>query len=437
VHVPSRLVSPEQKLREGDYVVCLASGSKHLVGKAAPFPGELECSFGAFCGAIRPWMALPFIAVFLASPLYRNAVSFASAGIGINNLKSTSLLELDIPVPPLAEQNRIVTQVEELMKLCDALELNGRLADEQHARITSTLFDALTASESAHALAENWERVAENFDLLLDRAEAVISLERVVLELAVRGLLVPQVKSDEPAGAILHRVQQRTRTKSIKDKPQPGSVDDIAPYVLPKGWEWIRLGDLVEDMGSGWSPACDEGERSDVERWAVLRTTAVQVMEYRAREHKAIPLKFPPRPEIEVKNGDILLTRAGPMNRVGISCWVHDTPPRLILSDKIIRFHSIGDEMLPEYVVMTLNAGWTKNLIDSAKSGMAASQVNISQSDVRSLFIPVCSRSEQVRVTQRVKQLRELCSRLSERIRMRQGTQNSLAEALVDAPHTV
>ena len=82
--------------------------------------------------------------------------------------------------------------------------------------------------------------------------------------------------------------------------------------------------------------------------------------DYRAHEHKVIPLKLSPRPEIEVKDGDILITRAGPMNRVGISCWVNSTPSRLMLSDKIVRFHSVADEMLPAFIVLALNAGWTK-----------------------------------------------------------------------------
>jgi type I restriction enzyme S subunit len=144
----------------------------------------------------------------------------------------------------------------------------------------------------------------------------------------------------------------------------------------------------------------------------VLRTTAVQVNEYRAHEHKAIPSKLSPRPEIEVKDGDILITRAGPMNRVGISCWVNNTPPRLMLSDKIVRFHSIADEMLPAFVVLALNAGWTKRLIEQAKTGMAASQVNISQTDLRGFWLPVCSKAEQSRIVTRVEELMRLCDAL-------------------------
>jgi type I restriction enzyme S subunit len=189
----------------------------------------------------------------------------------------------------------------------------------------------------------------------------VARLRELILTLAVQGKLVPQDPSDESASDLLQRVAANAIVRSAKShKPSGGSDEIAAPYGLPDGWAWSRLGDIVENMGSGWSPACDEGERSDPTKWAVLRTTAVQVNEYRAREHKVIPSKLSPRPEIEVKDGDILIARAGPMNRVGISCWVNNTPPRLMLSDKIVRFHSIADEMLPAFVVLALNAGWTK-----------------------------------------------------------------------------
>ncbi|MBX9849891.1 MAG: restriction endonuclease subunit S, partial [Rhodocyclaceae bacterium] len=117
----------------------------------------------------------------------------------VDHLSGGQIATRAIPFPPLAEQSRIVARVEELMQLCDALEQQGRLEAAQHARLVGTLFDALANSESAHALAENWQRVAASFDLLLDRPEAVDALEQTLLQLAVRGLLVPQDPKDEPA----------------------------------------------------------------------------------------------------------------------------------------------------------------------------------------------------------------------------------------------
>ncbi|OYT92873.1 MAG: restriction endonuclease [Burkholderiales bacterium PBB3] len=252
-----------------------------------------------------------------------------------------------------------------------------------------------------------------NLNLLATAPGGVARLRELILTLAVRGKLVPQDPKDEPASELLQRVAANAPARSAKGLKASGDSDEVAkPYELPDGWAWSRLGEIVENMGSGWSPACDDGERSDSTQWAVLRTTAVQVNEYRAREHKVIPLKLSPRPEIEVKDGDILITRAGPMNRVGISCWVSNTPPRLMLSDKIVRFHSIADEMLPAFIVLALNAGWTKSQIEDAKTGMAASQVNISQSDLRGLWLPICSKAEQSRIVTRVEELMRLCDAL-------------------------
>ena len=338
---------------------------------------------------------------------------------------------LVLAVPPLAEQSRIVARVEELMRLCDALEAKGQLEATQHAQLLSTLLGTLTASATPDELANNWQRVAQHFDLLLDRPQAIDALEQTLLQLAVRGLLVPQDPTDEPASVLLVRVMQQRAVRVGKSSKSMDEKLPLFPYQLPERWTWAQLGDLVENMGSGWSPACDEGERSDPMRWAVLRTTAVQVNEFRPREHKALPSKLSPRPEIEVQYGDVLITRAGPMNRVGISCWVDQAPPRLMLSDKIVRFHPVANELLPAFIVLALNAGYTKDQIEAAKSGMAASQVNISQADLRGLWIPVCSKTEQSRIVTRVTQLRRLCFELRQRLAEREAVQARMAEALV------
>ena len=255
VYVPRQLVSDDQCLRKGDYLVCLASGSKKLVGKAAPFTSDVACSFGAFCGVIRPASEMDFLAIYLSSPLYRDTVSAASAGIGINNLKGSSLLGLDVPLPPLAEQSRIVTRVEELMQLCDALEASGQLEAQQHAQLVNTLLGTLTQSETPEALADNWQRIATHFDVLLDRPEAVDALEQTILQLAVRGLLVPQDPIDEPASVLLQKIRTEknhliAQGKIKRDKPLPLITDEEKPFELPQGWEWARLNDLIR-VGSG------------------------------------------------------------------------------------------------------------------------------------------------------------------------------------------
>lgn len=279
----------------------------------------------------------------------------------------------------------------------------------------------------------NESLLLEKFDLLATAPGEVALLRELIFSLAVQGKLVQQYSEDESASELILRISKRLAKANSKQAMVPESRELEVHPILPDSWAWAKLGELVENMGSGWSPACDEGERDDPTKWAVLRTTSVQIMEFRPWEHKVIPAKLTPRPEIEVKDGDILITRAGPMNRVGISCAVTGTPPRLMLSDKIVRFHSVANEMLPSFIVLCLNAGWTKAQIETAKTGMAASQVNISQSDLRNLWLPVCSRNEQLRIVTRVDELMKLCDALEQNGRLADEQHARLAATLFGA----
>jgi type I restriction enzyme S subunit len=356
-------------------------------------------------------------------------------GVSMVHMTKDNMEKTWVPVPPLAEQSRIVAKVEELMALCDALESRGVLESKQHAQLTATLFDALAASVSAHQLQENWTRLASSFDLILDRPEAVDALEQTLLQLAVRGLLVEQDPNDQPASELLKQIRAEkdrliAEGKIKGDKPEAASFDD-APYELPEKWEWTTIGEIISSMGSGWSPACLAEPQATPDQWAVLKTTAVQLMEYQAKQNKLLPSILEPRPEIEAQNGDILITRAGPRNRVGISCLVQNTPPKLMISDKIVRFHVLGKLINPQFVVLCLNAGWSYQRLDAAKSGMAESQVNISQGDLRAIPLPLCTLAEQTRIVARVEALRTLCADLRARLAASQKIQTHLAETLV------
>lgn len=168
------------------------------------------------------------------------------AGTSVPALSQGTLGEIVIGLPPLAEQSRIVTRVEELMQLCDALEASGQLEAQKHAQLVNTLLGTLTQSETPEALADNWQRIATHFDVILDRPEAVDALEQTILQLAVRGLLVPQDPTDEPASVHLQKIRTEkdhliTQGKIKRDKPLPPITDEEKPFELPQGWEWARL----------------------------------------------------------------------------------------------------------------------------------------------------------------------------------------------------
>jgi Restriction endonuclease S subunits len=155
-------------------------------------------------------------------------------------------------------------------------------------------------------------------------------------------------------------------------------------------------------------------------------------MEYREYENKVLAANKEPRPQYEVKVGDILITRAGPKNRVGVSCLVQATRPKLMISDKVIRFHLVEMGMCERYLSLCLNAGATADYLDSTKSGMAESQMNISQDKLKAAPVPLPPAKEQFKIVKRVDELIALCDTLKTCISKSQSTQLHLADAMAE-----
>jgi len=349
-------------------------------------------------------------------------------GTTVESIKFDEFAACHFPIPPLAEQHRIVARVEELMKLCDALVQSGRLADEQHARLTSTLFDALAASESAHALAENWQRIADHFDLLLDRPEAIDALEQTIFQLAVRGLLVPQSARDEPASALREQIRREkddlVRAGAVRrDRPLPDIGRDCEPFELPTSWEWVKLNEIaiqitdgahhtptyvpvgvpflsVKNLSSGYLDFSDTRFITEAAHAELSRRC---------------------KPEL----GDLLLTKIG---TTGIAVVVNDRRPFSI-------FVSVALIKLParlldrEYLSLVINSPFVRKQSQDGTEGVG--NKNLVLRKIAAFSIPLPPFAEQHRIVARVEELRRLCAQLRERLTHARQTQANLADALV------
>lgn len=163
----------------------------------------------------------------------------------------------------------------------------------------------------------------------------------------------------------------------------------------------VRLGALVTQHDSGWSPQCgDTPALSD--GWGVLKTTCVQWYGFQWHENKALPEVLEPRPEITVRKGDVLITRAGPVNRVGIACAVPDDQPTLMLSDKIVRLR-LQSTASPEYVALCLRFPSVQEQFRHSKTGLAESQVNIPREKLLALEVPLPNLEKQTEAVAFVK----------------------------------
>lgn len=113
VYVDKSKVSDEQYLRKGDILICASSGSKNLVGKAASVDFDRECTFGAFCKAVRPNEdVVDYLGVYFQSPVYRRKISEVAIGANINNIRNVHIDELEVPLFSRDEQQEIVKKIQ-------------------------------------------------------------------------------------------------------------------------------------------------------------------------------------------------------------------------------------------------------------------------------------------------------------------------------------
>jgi type I restriction enzyme, S subunit len=358
---------------------------------------------------IRPVQAETrhFVRICLLSPFGQGMIWGRQVGMAREGLSKKVLEQFEIPLPPLKEQKRIVAKVDELMALCDRMQAQQLERKDLTNVLSKASLERLVVLPSL----ANLNRVFDEVETL-----SIQDLRKTTLALAIQGKLVSRTSSEGTGESILRRISRREDLQEAIPK-------------IPEHWVWSTVGSLAVRMDSGWSPACAPRPAEDSE-WGVLKTTAVQMLEYHEQQNKALPSNLKPRSEHEVMEGDVLFTRAGPTNRVGIACVARPTRRRLMISDKIIRFHLVKG-MIPDYVALALNAGHSSMVIEGLKSGMAASQVNISQQKLKSVPVPVPPSGEQLRIVSKVGRLMALIDILEKQEQERNHVAEFFAKAAV------
>ena len=420
----------DQLIQHHDIVMSMAN-SRELVGKVALIEHvpHAEATFGGFLGVLRPRKIEPRYAMaVLRTPYARSLlIDSSSQTTNIANVSLAKLRPLPFPLPPEAEQSRIVTRVEELMRLCDALEAKGQLGAAQHTQLVSTLLGTLTASATPDELADHWQRVAQHFDLLAGRPEAIDALEQTLLQLAVRGLLVPQDPQDEPASALLQKIRtEKDRliaTGQIKQgKPLPPITDEEKPFELPVGWEWGRLEQLsiaIVDCPHSTPKFVESGrlclDTNSFKQGVLLPHKLRFVDESTFVERNA---RLAPQP------GDLVFAREG---SVGESILIPDGVDAC-LGQRVMLFR-FSTQVSKEFVRLAISSTSFLDALLAMHKGIGAKHVNVG--DMRNAVIPLPPLPEQSRIVTCVTALRRLCADLRQRLAERQSVQARLAEALV------
>ena len=188
--------------------------------------------------AIRPYLQLSseYCALALRRPDFVDYVTRLGQGTKMPRLRTKDAVVAPFPLPPLAEQRRIVAKVDELMALCDRLEEARTVREDTRDRLTKASLARLSAADTDVPTFRSHARFAvDALPALTARADQVKHLRQTILNLAVRGKLVEQDPADEP-------VPCPDRTIHTNIEP---------PFPVPSNWRWSRLRALGTLKGGG------------------------------------------------------------------------------------------------------------------------------------------------------------------------------------------
>jgi len=157
----------------------------------------------------------------------------------------------------------------------------------------------------------------------------------------------------------------------------------------------VPIRSIIATLDQGWSPKCESEPASNLDDWAVIKTTAIQPIHFNGDENKRLPSSLEPRPHIVIEPDDVLITRAGPRSRVAIACVVKTTRPRLMLCDKAYRLRVNGSVANPTFVALMLNAPQSLEILERMKTGISDSGLNLTQAKFLDLPIPKLTLAQQ------------------------------------------
>ena len=318
-------------------------------------------------------------------------------GISINEF-----LNIPIPIPPLKQQNEIVSKIDDLMALCDQLEQQHLNSEEAHDKLVRVLLNTLTQSKDAEEFRDGWQRIANHFDTLFSTEDSIDELKQTLLQLAVMGKLVPQDPNDEPASELLKKIQAEKAKLINEGKKKATSIpDDInsKPFKLPQGWEWSYLGEIFTlEYGNN----LPEAKRTNSGEYPVYGSNGIV-----GTHNKSF-----------VNSKCIVIGRKGSAGALNLSlssgCCVTDVayyclpPPELDLIFTFYLFNTLGLDELGKGIKPGLNRNEAYGLI---------------------LAIPPLE--EQKRIVTKIEKLIALCDELKFRIHQASEKQKQTADVLV------
>lgn len=369
------------------------------IGRAAVVPDEFEegnvSQHVAIVRLFSPEIR-QFVHMALISPTYQQLIDDVQVGVSREGLSMQRLREFPIPLPPLAEQRRIVAKVDELMALCDRLEAAQAVREQRRDRLAATTLGSLRL-ESVSAASARF--AVTNVERFMIRENHVSQLRETMIDLAVVGKLVQQDPREEPAARLLAQVVHECQSHGLargsagKDSTQP----EATATSPPRGWEVVRLRDIVLGLQTG--PFGSSLHQSDYVNGGtpVINPASLQDGRIVPIDKMAIgPDTVTRLQTFQLRTGDIVLARRGEMGRCAVvtereAGWLCGTGSAVLRMPRCIS---------SSYIAMVIGSPRVRAYLGGAAVG--ATMQNLNQNILLNTPLLLPPAHEQVRILARL-----------------------------------
>ena len=370
--------------------------------------------------------------VALAMKGFAHEIDEKAPGTTFKEVSGKIVAGVSFPLPPLAEQHRIVAKVDELMTLCDRLEAARMEREATRDQMATASLAHLNAPDPDPATFQNHAAFAlNNLTPLTTRPDQIKALRQTILNLAVRSKLVPQDPNDEPASELLKRIEKEKKSlirsgKIMGSKPSSPAIIDDLDFDLRAGWVTTRFREILVELQTG--PFGSTLHQSDYEKdgTPVVNPASIQKERIVSIEKMAVgPATLRRLATFRLRQGDIVMGRRGEMGRCAVvtqreNGWLCGTGSLILRLPKCL---------YPRFFVMLLGSPYAREYL--GRSSVGATMQNLNQSILLNLVIGLPPLAEQHRIVAKVDELMTLCNRLEASLTTDSATRHHLLDALL------
>ena len=352
-------------VQKGDLLVCEGGDC----GRSAVWKYDEEVCIQNHVHRLRPYQPVDIYYFYYLFYFYKNTGKLRGRGVAIQGLSNEAIHRVIVPLPPFAEQKRIVAKIEELLPLADRYAASYEKLEQFNAKFPE-------------------------------------SMRKSILQYAIQGKLVEQ-RAGEGTGEELYQQIQAEKQRLIqekkikKEKPLAEISEDEIPFDIPKSWKWVRIPEIgTSSLGKTLNKSIDAGKEvpylcSINVYWEGINLDQVKTAKFSALDMEKYLLQ----------RGSLLICEGGDVGRSAV--WDSDTEMYYQNALHCVRF--LGG-INPYYFRYCFELYKGNKILENASKGMTIK--HLVQGSLYSILFPLPPLAEQKRIVAKIEELLPLCDRL-------------------------